>query len=108
MTSERRAAVAEAVAAENAAVEELYENAPCGHLSTLPDGTIVKINTTLAGVARATPRGPGRAPQARGPAHRRRPDLLRDAHRAAAEDAELGRRGVAWTWPPPMAGAFPC
>jgi sigma-B regulation protein RsbU (phosphoserine phosphatase) len=37
------------VAAENAAVEELYENAPCGHLSTLPDGTIVKINSTLVG-----------------------------------------------------------
>ena len=49
MTAERRAAVAVAVAAENAAVEELYENAPCGHLSTLPDGTIVKINTTLVG-----------------------------------------------------------
>jgi phosphoserine phosphatase RsbU/P len=44
-----RAAVAAAVAAENAAVEELYENAPCGYLSTLPDGTIVKINTTLVG-----------------------------------------------------------
>ena len=34
---------------KNTAVEELYENAPCGHLSTLPDGTIVKINTTLVG-----------------------------------------------------------
>ena len=47
--SGRRVAVATAVAAENAAVEELYENAPCGYLSTLPDGTIVKINTTLVG-----------------------------------------------------------
>ncbi|MEV0094531.1 SpoIIE family protein phosphatase [Streptomyces sp. NPDC050738] len=28
-------------------VEELYEQAPCGHLSTLMDGTIAKINTTL-------------------------------------------------------------
>jgi sigma-B regulation protein RsbU (phosphoserine phosphatase) len=28
-------------------VEDLYENAPCGYLSTLPDGTIAKINTTL-------------------------------------------------------------
>jgi phosphoserine phosphatase RsbU/P len=37
------------MAAENTAVEELYENAPCGHLSTLPDGTIVKINATLVG-----------------------------------------------------------
>ena len=45
----RRADVAAGVAAENAAVEELYENAPCGYLSTLPDGTIIKINTTLLG-----------------------------------------------------------
>ncbi|CAL9279582.1 PP2C family protein-serine/threonine phosphatase [Streptomyces sp. SudanB91_2054] len=28
-------------------VEELYENAPCGYLSTLMDGTIAKINGTL-------------------------------------------------------------
>lgn len=27
--------------------EELYESAPCGYLSTLMDGTIVKINRTL-------------------------------------------------------------
>jgi PAS domain S-box-containing protein len=27
--------------------EDLYENAPCGYLSTLPDGTIVKVNQTL-------------------------------------------------------------
>ncbi|MEV4949361.1 SpoIIE family protein phosphatase [Streptomyces sp. NPDC053755] len=27
--------------------EELYESAPCGYLSTLMDGTIVKINATL-------------------------------------------------------------
>ncbi|MFH8987832.1 PP2C family protein-serine/threonine phosphatase [Streptomyces sp. NPDC017940] len=27
--------------------EDLYEHAPCGHLSTFPDGTIAKINTTL-------------------------------------------------------------
>ena len=29
------------------APEELYESAPCGYLSTLMDGTIAKINTTL-------------------------------------------------------------
>ncbi|ELP70284.1 PAS domain S-box [Streptomyces turgidiscabies Car8] len=29
--------------------EELYENAPCGYLSTLMDGTIAKINNTLLG-----------------------------------------------------------
>ncbi|MGY1745597.1 SpoIIE family protein phosphatase [Blastococcus sp. SYSU D00695] len=27
---------------------ELYENAPCGYLSTLPDGRIVKVNRTFA------------------------------------------------------------
>jgi len=27
--------------------ESLYENAPCGYMTTLPDGRIVKINTTL-------------------------------------------------------------
>ena len=27
--------------------EELFENAPCGYLSTLPDGTIVKVNRTF-------------------------------------------------------------
>ncbi len=29
--------------------EELYETAPCGYLSTLMDGTIAKINSTLLG-----------------------------------------------------------
>jgi PAS domain S-box-containing protein len=28
-------------------VEELYEHAPCGYLSTLPDGTIVRVNETF-------------------------------------------------------------
>lgn len=28
-------------------VEDLYENAPCGYLSALPDGTIVKLNQTF-------------------------------------------------------------
>lgn len=27
--------------------EDLYENSPCGYLSTLPNGTIVKVNKTL-------------------------------------------------------------
>jgi PAS domain S-box-containing protein len=26
---------------------ELYENAPCGYLSTLPDGTVIKANATF-------------------------------------------------------------
>lgn len=33
------------VPAEHA--EELYELAPCGYLSTMPDGTIIKVNQTL-------------------------------------------------------------
>ncbi|MEN3366032.1 MAG: hypothetical protein V7606_3306 [Burkholderiales bacterium] len=28
-------------------VDDLYENAPCGYISALPDGTIVKANTTF-------------------------------------------------------------
>ncbi len=27
--------------------EDLYENAPCGYFSTLPDGTLAKVNTTF-------------------------------------------------------------
>jgi len=30
-------------------LEELYEGAPCGYLSTLPDGTIVRVNETFLG-----------------------------------------------------------
>lgn len=30
-------------------MEELYEYAPCGYFSFLPDGTIIKINNTLLG-----------------------------------------------------------
>src|SRR4029453_8109989 len=30
-------------------IEDLYDNAPCGYLSTLLDGTIAKINNTLLG-----------------------------------------------------------
>ncbi|NGP08229.1 SpoIIE family protein phosphatase [Rhodococcus sp. 14C212] len=37
-----------AVLTEDSA-ESLYENAPCGYLSTLPDGRIVKVNATLLG-----------------------------------------------------------
>ena len=28
-------------------IEDLYDNAPCGYLSALPDGTIVKVNQTF-------------------------------------------------------------
>ena len=37
-----RDAVHEALLEESA--EDLYEHAPCGYLSTLPDGLIVKVN----------------------------------------------------------------
>jgi phosphoserine phosphatase RsbU/P len=36
-----------AVASELAASAELYETAPCGLVSTLLDGTVIRINTTL-------------------------------------------------------------
>jgi PAS domain S-box-containing protein len=42
---ELRARIDEALLEESA--EDLYEHAPCGYLSTLPDGTIVKVNQTL-------------------------------------------------------------
>ncbi|MEQ6027671.1 SpoIIE family protein phosphatase [Streptomyces salinarius] len=45
---ERTPAGAFAALLEDSA-EELYENAPCGYLSTLMDGTIAKINATLLG-----------------------------------------------------------
>jgi len=34
---------------------DLYENAPCGYLSTLPDGTVVKVNRTLCAWTGRTP-----------------------------------------------------
>ncbi|MCU1605377.1 MAG: putative sensor protein [Modestobacter sp.] len=34
---------------------DLYENAPCGYLSTLPDGTIVKVNRTFCAWTGRTP-----------------------------------------------------
>ena len=40
-----RVRVAQALLEETA--EDLYEHAPCGYLSTLPDGTIVRVNQTL-------------------------------------------------------------
>ena len=42
---ESRSRVDEAVLEEGA--EDLYEHAPCGYLSTLPDGTIVRVNATF-------------------------------------------------------------
>lgn len=40
-----RARVDAAILEESA--EDLYEHAPCGYLSTMPDGTIVRVNQTL-------------------------------------------------------------
>jgi signal transduction histidine kinase len=44
-SDESRSRVDEALLDESA--EDLYENAPCGYLSTLPDGTIVRVNRTF-------------------------------------------------------------
>ena len=45
MSREKAAGPDPALLEESA--EELYEHAPCGYLSTLPDGTIVKVNGTF-------------------------------------------------------------
>jgi signal transduction histidine kinase len=47
VTAATRSDVEGTVPGESA--EELYENAPCGYLSTLPDGTIVRLNGTFVG-----------------------------------------------------------
>jgi signal transduction histidine kinase len=47
VSAETRSRLDDALLEESA--EELYENAPCGYLSTLPDGTIVRVNQTLLG-----------------------------------------------------------
>ncbi len=46
---QRQAMIEAAVAAEDAASAELYEDAPCGLVSTLSDGTVVRVNATLLG-----------------------------------------------------------
>ena len=46
---DRESAVPLSTALPEDSVEDLYENAPCGFLSTLPDGTIVRVNATLLG-----------------------------------------------------------
>ncbi|MDO0924806.1 SpoIIE family protein phosphatase [Streptomyces sp. TG1A-8] len=46
-TSDGKTANAAFAALLEDSAEELYESAPCGYLSTLMDGTIAKINTTL-------------------------------------------------------------
>ncbi len=40
MSDARRAAIEESA-------EDLYENAPCGYLTALPDGTVARVNQTL-------------------------------------------------------------
>ena len=72
--------------------EDLYENAPCGYLSTAPDGTIVKVNRTFAALD-----GPLRRDDLLGGRFQDLltvggADLPRDALRAAAADAGRGAR----------------
>ena len=45
MSADFRSRVEAALLEESA--EELYEHAPCGYLSTMPDGTIVRVNGTF-------------------------------------------------------------
>jgi phosphoserine phosphatase RsbU/P len=41
--------MASVIATMEDSTDDLYDNAPCGYLSTLPDGTIAKVNATLLG-----------------------------------------------------------
>ena len=70
--------------------EDLYEHAPCGYLSSYPDGRIAKVNQTFLTWTGYAARGARRAAPVHRPAHRGRPDLPRDPLRAAAADAGLG------------------
>lgn len=45
MNKSRKASVVVSLLEED--IQELYENAPCAYLSTLPDGTIIKLNATF-------------------------------------------------------------
>jgi phosphoserine phosphatase RsbU/P len=47
MTSTPSEKIENAVVVERDNTDDIYENAPCGHISTLPDGTIIRINATL-------------------------------------------------------------
>ena len=42
-----RAGIGETQEPAEDSAEDLYENAPCGYLSTLPDGTIARVNETF-------------------------------------------------------------
>ena len=46
-TSGADAAAAQGPLVPEETAEDLYEHAPCGYLSTLPDGTIIRVNQTL-------------------------------------------------------------
>ncbi len=47
MTGADRSSPDRAPAALDESAEDLYEQAPCGYLSTMPDGIIVRVNQTL-------------------------------------------------------------
>ncbi len=65
---------ADAGAPPEGGAEDAYQDAPFGYLSTLPDGTIVAVNRTRQGIARAKTQGKykGRVPTARRMAGRMR------------------------------------
>ena len=47
MTDRHETSAAHDAALLGESAEDLYENAPCGYVSALPDGTIIKVNQTL-------------------------------------------------------------
>ena len=84
---------------------DLYEHAPCGYLSTDPDGADHPGQPHVPGVDRPPQRGARRRAALPGPAQRGRPDLPRDALRAAPAHAGLRARDRAWTSCAPTARA---
>ena len=67
--------------------ETLYDQAPCGYLTTTPDGLIAKVNETFLTLTGYDRGRSGRTAPARRPAHGGRTDLSRDALRPPAADA---------------------
>jgi PAS domain-containing protein len=47
-TSDKRGAAAEGAGSVEESAEELYDMAPCGYLSTAPNGRIIRVNQTFA------------------------------------------------------------
>ena len=77
--------------------EDLYEQAPCGYLSTLPDGTIVRVNQTLLDWIGHTREALLAGTRFQTLLTHRVADLLRNPLRAAAADAGASPTRSRWS-----------